>query len=123
MRISRRWNGRILTLGIRGALTTYEQSRTLRTTIDGQVALGHRKLVLDLARLRRIDSRGLGTLIQCLRAVRQAGGELKLAALTRRLNDLIVISGLLRVFDVHDTVPQAVLAFDAVAAAPLPAAA
>ncbi len=123
MRIEQRWTGQVLTLSIRGWLSTLKQTERLRHAVDERVRQGHRKMVIDLGSLRRVGNRGLDTLTHCLRVVRKAGGELKLAAARRRINELIVIGGLLRVFDVHDTVPEAIRAFDLVRQAPLALAA
>ena len=111
MRIEQRWIDEVLVLSVRGKLNTDEQREMLRTGIEDLVGQGHLKMVLDLAGLRRVHSLGLGVLLQCRRGVRQSGGELKLAAVSRRVSVLIVIAGLLRVFDVHDTVSEAVRAF------------
>ena len=111
MQIEQQWTGDVLTLSLRGELNTDEQREMLRAGVEELVGQGHRKMVLDLARLRRVSSQGLGTLLRCRRVVRQSGGELKLAAVSRRVSVLIVVAGLLRVFDVHDTVSEAVRAF------------
>ena len=120
MRIEQQWTGEVLTLSLRGKLNTDEQREVLRTTVEQLVGQGHRKVVLDLGGLRRVNSEGLGTLLQCLRIARRSGGELKVAAVSRRLSDLIVIAGLLRVFDVYDTVQEAVRAFALVGLALIP---
>ena len=120
MRIEQQWTDGVLALSLRGKCNTHEQREMLRATIEQLVVQGHRKMVLDLRGLRRVNSEGLGTLRQCLRVVRQSGGDLKLAAVSRRISDLIVVAGLLRVFDVHDTVPEAVRACALVGLALIP---
>jgi anti-sigma B factor antagonist len=63
---------------------------------------GHARLVLDLRHVRYVDSVGLGELVQAFSAVRNRGGVLNLLNVTRRLNDLHVVSKLLTVFDCFD---------------------
>ncbi len=111
MRIEQQWTDEVLVLSVRGKLNTDEEREMLQTRVEDLVGHGNRKMVLDLEGLRRVNSQGLGTLLRCRRVVRQSGGELKLAAVSRRVSVLIVIAGLLRVFDVHDTVSEAVRAF------------
>ena len=111
MRIEQQSTDGVLVLSVRGKLNTDEQREMLRTRVEDLVGQGHRRIVLDLAGLRRVSSQGLGVLLQSRRVVRQSGGELKLAAVSRRVSVVIVIAGLLRVFDVHDTVSEAVRAF------------
>jgi anti-sigma B factor antagonist len=48
---------------------------------------------------------------------RNAGGAVKLAALTQRVGDLLQVTKLLTVFDVYDTVDEAVQSFRKGAAA------
>ena len=51
--------------------------RDIAPTLDA-----YPQLVLDLSRLRFVDSSGLGALISCLRKLNAAGGDLKLCRLS-----------------------------------------
>ena len=123
MRIEQQWTDDVLVLSVRGKINTERRANTLRQTIDDVVAQGHRRLVIDVTRVRRLDQPGLDTLLHCLRRVRRAGGDLKLVGVTRPISALIAISGLLRVFDAHDTVQAAVRAFERMQLLQSPAAA
>jgi len=46
------------------------------------------RMVLDLGRLRFIDSSGLGAILSCLRQLNTAGGELKLCGLSKPVRAL-----------------------------------
>lgn len=111
MRIEQQWTDGVLVLSVLGKLNTEQGASTLRQTIDDLVAQGHLQLVLDFTRMLHVDQPGLDTLVHCLQAVRRAGGDLKLVGVTRRISAVIAIAGLLRVFDVYDTVQSAVRAF------------
>ena len=123
MRIEQQWTDEVLVLSVRGKLSTKHRAETLRQTIDDVVAQGRLRLVLDFQRMRRVDQSGLDTLVHCLQTVRRAGGDLKLVGVTRPISALVAISGLLRVFDVHDTVTAAVRAFERMQSLPHPVAA
>ena len=123
MRIEQQWTDEVLVLSVRGKLNSERRADTLRRTIDDVVAHGHRRLVIDVTRVRRLDQPGLDTLLHGLQTVRRAGGDLKLVGVTRRISASIVISGLLRVFDVHDRVADAVDAFERMQLLPRPVAA
>jgi anti-sigma B factor antagonist len=69
--------------------------------------------VLDLGRVRYVDSAGLGELVQAFSAVRTRGGEMKLLNVTKRLNNLLVVTRLLTVFDCYDQEADALAGFDA----------
>lgn len=61
------------------------------------------KLVIDLSAVTFIDSTALGVLIGGLRRVHDAGGVMALVVATPAVERVLTITGLDRVFDVHDT--------------------
>ena len=68
---------------------------------------GARLIVVVLGRVRFMDSCGAATLIQSLREVRSAGGELRLAEPGGNVLDLIGVLKLHDVLGVFDTVEEA----------------
>jgi len=60
-----------------------------------------RKIVLDLAELRYLDSSGLGTVVQLWSAAKQAGTELSVINLTDRVQDLLNLANLSSLFARH----------------------
>ena len=71
----------------------------------------HARLVLDLTRLRFVDSSGLGAFISCLRKVTARGGELKLCSLSRPVRSVFELVRMHRVFEIHATREAALAAF------------
>jgi anti-sigma B factor antagonist len=73
---------------------------------------GSTKVVTDLSRVNLISSAGVGTLVGGAKTLREAGGDLKLANLSERThNVLVVITRLGSVFNIFDTVDEAVKNF------------
>ena len=72
----------------------------------------HPRLVLDLSRLRFVDSSGLGAFISCLRKLHAAGGDLKLCGMSKPVRGIFELVRMHRVFDILDTPEDAVLAFE-----------
>ena len=70
------------------------------------------RLVLDLSRLRFVDSSGLGAFISCLRKLNAAGGDLKLCGMSKPVRAVFELVRMHRVFDIFDTPEDAVRAFD-----------
>ena len=70
-----------------------------------------RKVVLDLSNLQFVDSAGLGSLLACLKAIRQYQGELKLCSLTRPVRALFELMRMQKVFQIYDTPDEAVRSF------------
>jgi len=86
---------------ISGRITLGEESALLRKTVRGLLDDQRTKIVLNLADVNYIDSAGIGELVSAYTAVKKSGGELKLLHLTKKVHDLIQITKLYTVFDVH----------------------
>jgi anti-sigma B factor antagonist len=69
------------------------------------------KLVLDLSRLRFVDSSGLGAFISCLRKLNAKGGDLKLCGMTKQVRAVFELVRMHRILDIHNTKEEAVHAF------------
>jgi anti-sigma B factor antagonist len=69
------------------------------------------RIVLDLGKLAFIDSAGLGALIAARTASANRGAGIKLANLTKKLRDALAITKLVTVFDVYDSVEEAIKSF------------
>ena len=66
---------------------------------------------MNLAGIEYIDSTGLGELVSAYRLVKSEGGELKLLNLNKKVTDLLQITKLYTVFDIHSQEAQAVASF------------
>ena len=75
------------------------------------IAGGNKKILLNLKGVRYIDSSGIGELIANFTTVNRGGGQLKLLNLTEKVQDLLVITKLLTVFDGSNTEAEAVASF------------
>src|ERR1039458_3509661 len=77
----------------------------------GPVLLANTKLVLDLSRLRFVDSSGLGAILSCLRQLSAKNGDLKLCGMTKQVRTAFELVRMHRIFDVSGTKEEAVHAF------------
>jgi anti-sigma B factor antagonist len=69
------------------------------------------KLVIDLGRLRFVDSSGLGAFISCLRKLNAKGGDLKLCGMSKQVRAVFELVRMHRIFDIFGTREEAVRAF------------
>jgi anti-sigma B factor antagonist len=69
------------------------------------------KLVLDLGRLRFVDSSGLGAFISCLRRLNAKGGDVKLCGMSKQVRAVFELVRMHRIFDIYATKEEAVRAF------------
>lgn len=72
---------------------------------------GRKEVVADLSRVKFMNSSGLGILIGGLTTMRNAGGDLRIAAAGKRIESLLVITRLITVFNSYRTVEKAVESF------------
>jgi anti-sigma B factor antagonist len=72
------------------------------------------KLVLDLSRLRFVDSSGLGAFISCLRKLNAKGGDLKLCGMSKQVRAVFELVRMHRVFEILGTREEAIRAFERV---------
>ena len=75
------------------------------------ILAAHSKVVIDLSRVRFIDSSGLGAMLSCLRQLTAKGGDLKLCGLSKQVRAAFELVRLHRILDIHESRPQAVEAF------------
>jgi anti-sigma B factor antagonist len=73
----------------------------------------HAKLVIDLSRLRFVDSSGLGAFISCLRKLNAKGGDLKLCGMSKQVRAVFELVRMHRIFDIFGTREEALRAFQA----------
>jgi anti-sigma B factor antagonist len=69
------------------------------------------RLVLDLSRLRFVDSSGLGAMLSCLRQLSAKSGDLKLCGMSKQVRALFELVRMHRIFDIYSTKEDAVRAF------------
>lgn len=103
--------GSITVLKLSGRVTLGEESSKLRNRIRDVLSQGNAQLVLDLADVSYIDSAGLGTLVAGFTTARNQGGNMKLANLSKKFSEQLNITKLVTVFDVYNSVEEAVKSF------------
>jgi anti-sigma B factor antagonist len=99
-------------LDITGPIVLGDDLSTLRDSIHKLIEEGKKKIILNLANVNYIDSSGVGELVGSFTTVRNAGGELKLLHLTKKVQDVLHVTKLYTVFDIKDDEFHAVKSFD-----------
>lgn len=96
-------------LAVQGEVDVYTAPQ-LREQLISLVDSGQRNLVVNLEGVEFLDSTGLGVLVGGLKRVRSAGGDLSLICTQRRILKVLEITGLTKVFAIHDSVDAATTA-------------
>ena len=111
LRATAREAGGTTVVDLSGRIVLGEGSALLRKTVRGLLEQNQTQLVLNLADVDYIDSSGIGELVSAYTAVKNQGGELKLLHLTKKVHDLLQLTKLYTVFDVHNDEAVAVRSF------------
>jgi anti-anti-sigma factor len=111
VKLNTRQVGDVTVIDVSGRITLGEGSSALRDVLRELVAKGNKKILLNLGDVSYIDSSGIGELVSGFTTVANQGGSLKLLSLTKRVKDLLQITKLYTVFDVHEDEAHAVKSF------------
>jgi len=111
LQIAERRTGDVTILDLWGQITIGETSEALRSEIGRLTEGSQKKILLHMGGVHQVDSSGLGNLVACFTSVQRKGGELKLVKLSERIQDLMLMTKLLTVFDVYDSEEQALGSF------------
>lgn len=111
LELNERQAGDVTILDMSGSVRMGEGAVSLRNSIRGLHAEGKKKILLNLAGVKNIDSSGIGELIANYTTISRDGGQLKLLNLTEKIQNLLVITKLLTVFDSYDNEAEALNSF------------
>ncbi len=102
MQIAEREVGAVTVLDLSGKITLGEGDALLKDKLHSLLHRGKKTVLLNLAEVSYVDSAGLGALVSAYTTVTREGGSLKLANVTKKLQDLLSITKLLTVFESYD---------------------
>ena len=109
--VKERQAGDVTILDLSGEVRIGEGSIALRDSIRNLADQGKQKVLLNLRGVKYIDSSGIGELIANYTTIRRQGGQLKLLNLTDKIQNLLVITKLLTVFDAYDDEAEALKSY------------
>jgi anti-sigma B factor antagonist len=92
---------------VAGEIDVYTAPK-LRECLVELVNSGRHNLVVDMERVEFLDSTGLGVLVGGLKRVRAHDGSLRLVCTQERILKIFRITGLTKVFPIHDSVTGAI---------------
>ncbi len=112
MRIEERIVHNVAVVRVHGDIVLNAAGPDLADKIRSLLEQNRRQIVLDVGDVRYVDSGGIGELVESFTAAQHRGGAIKLLGVTRRLNDLLVITKLLNVFECFESEDEAIDSFD-----------
>jgi anti-sigma B factor antagonist len=95
--IAIRHSGPVSLVDVTGSLTSFEAG-ALRQAITDLLALKKRDIVLNLGGLEYLDSSGIGELVRNYMTVIKSGGTMKVVGLSSKVEEILKITQLYKVF-------------------------
>ena len=84
----------------------------MRDAIGEAIDGGAKNVLLDMSRVSKIDSSGIGELVAAHNRISDAGGRLLLVGLSERLGGLLQITNLMGVLETFDDIDGALASLD-----------
>jgi anti-sigma B factor antagonist len=111
MQIAERESGAVTVLDLSGKITLGEDGNLLKDKLQSLLHQNKKNILFNLAQVSYVDSAGLGAIVSAYTTVTREGGTLKLANVTKKLQDLLSITKLLTVFETFDSEDEAVRSY------------
>ncbi len=108
MKIKKSVHMRVAVLKLSGALMGPPDTDALMQTVNDLINEGFRRIVLDMAHTRWINSQGIGALVRAYKLITEKDGKLILASLAEKVRSVMTISQLSRIFEVRESVHASV---------------
>lgn len=111
MNISARHRDGVTILDPKGKITIGVGDVALREAVQQALGAGAKNILVNMDGVTVIDSSGIGELVAAYTSVTNRGGKLKLVNLPSRVSDILQITQLISVFEVHDDEDEAIESF------------
>ena len=111
--INRREKQGVIILELNGRVVTGEECESFRHQIKELLASRQMSILLNLGEVTRIDSTGIGALVESVILAAKGGGRVKLFNVPRLVRNILSTHRLLQAFDVYTTEEEALASFAA----------
>jgi anti-sigma B factor antagonist len=110
MKIKEKIENHVAVLSLSGKMMGGPETTALHDHIRGLMNDGINKVVIDLHGVKWINSSGLGVLMAAMTTLKNSEGQMKLANVTEKVESLLMITQLMRIFETYDSIDRAVSA-------------
>jgi anti-sigma B factor antagonist len=108
MKIKEKIEDQVAILTLTGKMMGGPETTALHDHIRSLMGDNISKVVVDLGGVKWINSSGLGVLMAAMTTLKNAGGQMKLANVTEKVESLLMITQLMRIFETFESVDRAV---------------
>ena len=104
-------NGKIGVVEIKGSLVGDKDTDLFREAVADFMEQGNKCLIINLAKVNYMNSSGIGSIISAHTSYSKNGGIVKLTGLNSNVHNLFVVTKLIDIFDVYETLDEAIDTF------------
>jgi anti-sigma B factor antagonist len=112
VKIKDHFHGKIVVLELNGNLMGGDETIEVHEKVKTLIQEGFVNIVIDLAKVKWMNSSGLGVLMSALSSCKNADGVLKIANVTDKVESLLMITQLTKIFHNYDSAEKAVASFN-----------
>jgi len=111
MKIEKRKIGNVTVFDLKGKILFGDGIDELRQSINAAIKDNEKQLVLNFAEVPYLDSTGLGEVVRSYTTLKKVGGAVKIANLSNKVKDLMMVTKLITVFETFENENEAVKSF------------
>ena len=111
MKMNIKEHKKVVIFELKGKIMGGPDATTFQDTLKEHIARDRKRFIIDLHKVDWMNSSGLGIMISGLTTIRNAGGELKLARVSDKIESLLMITKLITVFETYETLEDALMSF------------
>lgn len=104
-------HGDVYVLVIKGKLMGGSETTEIHDRVKELAAVGVKRVVLDLGQVKWMNSSGLGALMSSLTTMKNGGGDLRLSSVAEKVESLLMITQLMKIFKTFENIDKAVKSF------------
>ena len=93
-------------------LMTEEHIAMLTQTVAEQLDRGAINIIVDLSKVKRINSSGLGSIISIYTSIRNRNGTMKIGGMNEFIKKVLEITKLIEVFEIYESADEAIESYN-----------
>ena len=111
MEIKEETRGDVVVLTLTSETISGPEVSDFHDKVKGLIHDGFKKIVVDLGNVRWFGSAMLGVLVASLTTLKNAGGDLRLANVAKRVDSIFAVTQLASLFSTYESVDRAVSSY------------
>jgi len=96
---------------VSGKLMGGNETKEVHEKVKGLITKGIKKVVIDMSKVKWLNSVGIGSIMACYTSLLNAGGDLRLSGITKKVKHIFMITQIITIFKDFETVEEAIASF------------